>query len=378
MGWNGGDVAGCFWDTGRTTVQMQDIQTYLAAGWDFAGEIQNGTHEVWQMPQGGGYPVLAILSGYTPVQLQGQGTPEDPYLISNALDLGAMIHYNLNAHYRLAASIDLTGIRWGRAVVPQFGGGFDGNHLTISHLAITGDWYLGLFGRLASTAEVKDLGLVDANIVGSGDFVGSLAGLSEGNVTGCTSTGTVIGHRSVGGLVGTSRGILDTCGTVAAVTGTDLVGGLVGENDAGQVIRCTSAGTVQGVRYVGGLVGTSRDVTQCYSTAAVVGTGLDVAGLVGWNAGTVTQCYSTGAVTGGPLNHGGLVVGNTGRSVSGSFWDTQTSGQAHSDGGTGKTTAQMQTAGTFLDAGWDFNDVWTICGGRDYPRLRWEASDCSD
>ena len=64
-----------------------------------------------------------------------------------------------------------------------------------------------------------------------------------------------------------------------------------------------------------------------------------------------------------------------------SFWDMQTSGQSWSDGGTGKTTAEMQTAKTFLDAGWDFvgetangtEDLWWILEGKDYPRLWWEA-----
>ena len=45
--------------------------------------------------------------------------------------------------------------------------------------------------------------------------------------------------------------------------------------------------------------------------------------------------------------------------------------------------AEMQTASTFLEAGWDFvdetengtEDIWWILEGRDYPRLWWEASD---
>jgi hypothetical protein len=65
------------------------------------------------------------------------------------------------------------------------------------------------------------------------------------------------------------------------------------------------------------------------------------------------------------------------------FWDTQTSGQDTSVGGLGKTTPEMQTASTFLEAGWDFvdetdngtEDIWTICEGVDYPRLAWEP-DC--
>ncbi len=45
-----------------------------------------------------------------------------------------------------------------------------------------------------------------------------------------------------------------------------------------------------------------------------------------------------------------------------------------------ETTDKMQTAGTFLDAGWDFvnevdngtEDIWWIFEGQDYPRLWWE------
>jgi len=68
--------------------------------------------------------------------------------------------------------------------------------------------------------------------------------------------------------------------------------------------------------------------------------------------------------------------------VTASLWDIQTSSQTRSDGGgTGKTTAEMQTAKTFLDAGWDFvgetingtDDIWWILEGQDYPRLWWEA-----
>ena len=54
-----------------------------------------------------------------------------------------------------------------------------------------------------------------------------------------------------------------------------------------------------------------------------------------------------------------------------------------SAGGTGLTTGEMQTAKTFLDAGWDFmhettngtEDIWWIREGRDYPRLWWEGTE---
>jgi len=63
------------------------------------------------------------------------------------------------------------------------------------------------------------------------------------------------------------------------------------------------------------------------------------------------------------------------------FWNIETSRQTKSCGGTGKTTAEMQTARTFLSAGWDFvgetvngtKDIWWINEGKDYPRLWWET-----
>jgi len=77
---------------------------------------------------------------------------------------------------------------------------------------------------------------------------------------------------------------------------------------------------------------------------------------------------------------GGL-VGIDGGSVDSSFWDIQSSGWTTSAGGAGKATAEMQTAKTFLDAGWDFvgetangtEDIWWIDEGKDYPRLWWES-----
>jgi hypothetical protein len=411
-----GVVSACFWDIqtsgqnksaggkGKTTTEMQTASTFLEAGWDFIGEVQRGTHEVWQMPEGGGYPVLAALSGYTPRQLEGTGTAEDPYLISNELELGAMIYCNPHAHYRLAASIDLASIHWSTAVIPWFAGTFDGNGLTISNLTVAGGEYLGLFGQLEPGAEVKDLAVVDVNIAGSGYYVGGLAGYnSKGSINRCYGTGVVVsGSRYVGGLVGYNRrGAVSACYSTGAVGGNENVGGLVGSNGSfgilgASVIQCYSTSSVSGEERVGGLVGNNcGDVTQCYSTGVVSGESR-VGGLVGYSSGVIDNCYSLASANGdncvgGLAGHSngrvsnsystGIVVGNdhfggllgySGGSVTGCFWDTRTSGQATSAGGTGKTTCDLQMAGTFL--GWGCSPaVWTIDEGVDYPRIAWEG-----
>jgi hypothetical protein len=55
-------ASGCLTSAGgapMTTAQMQDPSIYTAAGWDFVGEKQNGTEEVWCMSGSTGYPRLA-------------------------------------------------------------------------------------------------------------------------------------------------------------------------------------------------------------------------------------------------------------------------------------------------------------------------------
>jgi hypothetical protein len=391
----------------------------------------------------------------------GTGGPNDPYQIATAADMIALgeTPEDYDKHFILTADIDLDPNLSGRKVFDKaviaadsgtgesdfqeaaFTGVFDGSGHTIAHVTIEGDgMFLGLFGRLGSGAEVKELGLVGGKMTGSGIHAGGLVGHNRGSLTRCHSAGAVSGWYSVGGLVGMNDGFLTQCHSTGAVSGGGDVGGLVGLNYSGPVTRCHSTGAVSGTHLnVGGLIGGNWRgiVTGCYSTGAVNGgQSPTVGGLVGWNGGTVSQCYSTGAVSqislfwvvGGLLGCnegevidsystgavsgkswvGGLVgynsygtvtrcynagaVSGTGKFVGGlvakdlsgtltaSFWDTKTAGQTVSAGGTGKTTAQMQTAKTLLDAGWDFvgetvngtEDIWWILDGKDYPRLWWE------
>ncbi len=106
----------------------------------------------------------------------------------------------------------------------------------------------------------------------------------------------------------------------------------------------------------------------------VFGDGIGING-----SGSIAASYSTGMVSGN--EYVGGLVGGFGGPVYNSFWDVETSGQWFSAGGTGRTTVEMQTANTFLEAGWDFvdetangtEDIWWILEGQDYPRLWWET-----
>jgi hypothetical protein len=424
-----GSVSSCFWDVeatgatwsdagrGLTTAEMQDVRTFLKEGWDWVGESENGISEVWWMAEGGGYPVLAAFEGFIPPQLAGSGTPESPYLVSNASELAAVVHYDPDANYRLTKSIDLSGMCWASSVIPWFSGEFDGDGFVVSHLTIKGEGSSGLFGQLEFGAKVSDLGVVDANVTSSGDRTGGLAGWSfGGDLIGCRVSGSVRGERYVGGLIGWTDGDLDGCRSTAEVHGKEAVGGLLGFGRGGHVTQSFSSGLVEGASGVGGLVGraegylmwscseadvrgeervgglvgvcTDAHLTQCYSRGEAQASRY-VGGLIGLKGGwsQVTRCYSSGLVTGDDAV-GGL-VGFDGSAEPGSsqcFWDIETSGQTTSAGGAGGTTIEMQIAGTYLDAGWDFageaangtEDIWWIDEGRDYPRLWWEVEEKDD
>ena len=381
-----GRTTACFWDIessgtaksgkgiGETTAQMQDIATFLAFGWDFVDETTNGTCDFWESSPGG-YPQLLYCGGEGPVMPQGQGTPEEPYLIRDGRDLGTM-WFKPSAHYRLEASVDLSGITWSTAVVPLFEGSFDGGGHAISNLRIRGRAYLGLFGKSEPKATISNLRLEAVDIEGTDQYVAGLVGYNRGGIAGVGSTGSVTGNHSIiGGLAGYNGDSITGCYSTCAVVGTNEYGdGSTGSNDDPGRPPGFGPGSA-----VGGLVGLNYgSIAMSYSNGPVSGTGGAIGGLVGndhW--GRIAASYSSGAVRGG-MAVGGLVGVEYANVTRSSFWDITASGRAKSVCGTGKTTAEMQTAATFIDAGWDFESVWTICEGRDYPRLQWENVDCGD
>jgi len=446
-----GWVGQSFWDTqtstqatcngmsvdcvGKNTAEMQTASTFLEAGWDFVDEIENGTDDVWKIVEGLTYPLLSW-------QKYGGGTgdPNDPYLIYTAEHLNKLgaDPNDYDKCFKLMADIDLLGYSYHRALIAPdtndieywfqgtpFSGIFDGNDHIISHLTISGEDFLGLFGYLDYRARIYGLGIEAVDVNGL-HYVGGLVGLSEGFITasystgtvkGCTDVGGLVGHKSVGyilfshssgtvtgdshvgGLVGEAYGDGFIMGTHSnsIVTGNDTIGGLVGYNTV-DVTQCYSAGQVIGKNKVGGLVGINLSdsllavryegtIINSYSMSLVDGES-EVGGLVGRNENIIVSCYSVGKVSGNE-NTGGLVGYKGGGfripegSSTASYWDLLTTGQSSSDGGTGKTTTEMQTAATFLEAGWDFVDeiengtegIWWILEGQDYPRLWWQLSE---
>ena len=224
----------------------------------------------------------------------------------------------------------------------SYTGNFNGNGNTINNLFInrSAAAYQGLFRGFGGSARIEQLGITNANVSG-GNWVGILAGFN-----------------------GTSTAAIVACYTTGKVAGGDRVGGLVGYNSRGTI-------------------------SSSYSTAYVSGR-TRVGGLVGYRGGdAITDTYSTGRVvrsSGTDTRFGGLIgaaVPQSANNVSNSYWDTSTSGQTTSAGGTGKTTRQLQTPTgyTGIYANWNTNldgvtgndNPWTFGNKMQYPMLDYKG-----
>jgi hypothetical protein len=327
------------------------------------------------------------------------------YILMNDLDSSTA------GYEELASSTANDGKGWQPiAVNNTFVGSFDGQGYEIGDLFINrpDESQVGLFGVVETGGVIENLAILNGDVTGyqsvgslvgynrgsvrdsdagnsvTGDLdVGGLVGVNGGTVSNSYSEGSPAGRDNVGGLVGRNEGTVSNSYSAGTVNGNDFVGGLVGKND-GTVSNSYCTGTAEGSDFVGDLVGVnSGTVSNSYAGGTVYGSSF-VGGLLGRNEGVVSKCYSTGNVTGDD-HTGGLVGQNLYGVISNSFWDTQTSGQGISDGGSGNTTAEMQDAATFIDAGWNIAAVddpgeadpthtWSIVDTVTYPFLSWQSA----
>ncbi|MCI3879889.1 GLUG motif-containing protein, partial [Acinetobacter higginsii] len=244
-------------------------------------------------------------------------------------------------------------------------------------------------GNIRSGMYINNNFHPELGIFGAGGLVGSLNldGVTH-NIDQSYATGNVSGKRSVGGLVGVTvvrsnsnqaQLYINNSFATGKVDGESAIGGLVGGNAANNLILGSYAsGEVKGKNEVGGLIGFNLGkIGNSYASNLVIGES-QVGGLIGYNIGTVENSYSNGAVTG--VNHVGGLIGEHslyGGEVTNSYWNTETSGQFTSAGGTGKTTAELQKILTF--SAWDIADAsdpnststWVIDEDNATPWLRY-------
>lgn len=279
----------------------------------------------------------------------GNGTETEPYIIATAAQLDEVRNFQ-SACFELSKDIDLSSYlnsnSSGWTPIMDFTGKFDGKKHTIKGLWI-------------SLSSIGNVGLF-ANIQGSSDnkraSVSNLfVNISKKGITGGSRVGGICGNASYGNI--------ENCMVTGDIIGADYVGGIVGYSSGySSISQCASSGNIMANSgSVGGILGyryNSCSIENCYSIANVKAEGSYYS--VAYGIGGYTEnCYFAGTISGDNTYPIGEYNTN-------SYYDsdkTKISGNLSA-----LTTKQMKQQASFQ--GWDFDKIWTILEGVDYPKLR--------
>ena len=239
----------------------------------------------------------------------GDGTEQNPYLITSAGDLEQIANDPL-AYYALANDIDMTDIAGSWNVIPTFGGHLDGRNYAIKNMYLSTDSdYCGLFGMLDAESSVKNLVFINPviDLRPKNYYTGVLAGMS---------------------IKATVDNIHIYNAKIIGAQNENTIGGVIGEANYYTTIKSCSANDIiinaPNACYVGGIAGDTRTTTNinaCYvgnlhSDNSSITAGNDVGGIAGETGQSceVTNC-KVDAVIKGKYNVGGLVGNSTSRGL---------------------------------------------------------------
>ncbi len=261
----------------------------------------------------------------------GEGTKENPYLVSTAGDLKTIAAkvtenlflatpantYNeevmaetnncLGEYYRLTNDLDLTGYNApiGKGGINEFRGNFDGDGHTISN-------YFSLFNGITRDAVVENLNVyaVIDNMYLTNS--GGITGMNRGVIKNCTFSGSVKAKGFIGGIAGNGTGSIIDCVNYGDIEVTNQsgsggadAGGILGYypgKESYRIVNCANFGDIKGTNNIGGIAGRLVYVTpivnkliNCYSAGTVTNTGtaVDVGAFAGKLGGgnNLINCY---------------------------------------------------------------------------------------
>lgn len=221
--------------------------------------------------------------------LSGSGTENDPYEISNVLELKNIESLDApGVYFKLMDDVDFATDMTAAPFVSSlfsispigFQGVFDGDGHVFYGLNVTGTisaTYLevapcGLFSRIESTGVVKNIGIIDPYVFNAGD-AGAIAGFNKGEIK--NSFVNISQPFDVG-----------ICGITA--------GGISGRNE-GSITNCYVAG----------------DCLNSLFYQVPVDFDMNIGGITGDNAGSISNCFANVDIE-VPKNAGGIACENTG------------------------------------------------------------------
>ncbi len=314
--------------------------------------------------------------------------------------------YPLNGDYELIANLDAdvapynTGAGWtpiGDWIVPlannAFSGTFDGKHHTISNLYIHEPTTnaTGLFGSLYN-ATIENLNLIDINYTtgnSPGQVFGGLVGYTSGNnslgeniyVTGqitinkTDSIGLVIaGMVGWCGSAGQSEWLKCGCKVDIICSGNGrsnifwIVGGFCAKPGHDKFVDCYCQGRIYHDTdptksiFASGMFGDvgwgtapDNEYTRCYSAMNIDMDASFTGGWVYWETDPVESTYTD--------NHWDKTIAPT-------LDDKYRDAPLDIIGVDSETTIAMYQQATYEN--WDFDTVWKIDEGNDYPTHQWQ------
>ncbi len=300
----------------------------------------------------------------------GDGSEASPYQIATAADLITLSRTSGDwaKHYIQTADIEFDAnealVDWDADGNPDgidtsgftpigngssnFTGSYDGDGHTISNLFIDIDGtssstYVGLFGYVNTSGELKSIALINVDISSSSSsansYAGGLAGYIRGNITNSYATGSVFSSSSsynsyAGGLAGRIHG--------------DIINGYA----TGSVSSFSSSSYRS---YAGGLAGyATGDITNSYATGSIFSSSYSsyAGGLAGYIRANITNSYATGRVfslSSSAASYAGGLAGITYFcKMKNSFYDTQTT-KMNSLGTQGNETTISNSQGLTTD-----------------------------
>lgn len=266
-----------------TVLRNYSVSNYVNSLIKFNDNVPLGEYNAYANIDGTLYNVFKININNYMEKIYGDGTIDNPYIITNPIQLD-MMRLDQFSYYKLGNDIDLTydtqnkeglfynnGLGWdpisystcsiGTSYVScssGFSGGFDGSDYHIIGLYINrpNEDIVGLF---KNTDNVNFAGLYFRNVI-----------LKDVNI---------VGKNYVGGLIGYAYGVnyertllFENISVTGQINGNDYVGGIIGYYNGGTGLKnylvedtkCTSrhclnnlfnSSTVNGNNYVGGIVG---------------------------------------------------------------------------------------------------------------------------
>lgn len=285
----------------------------------------------------------------------GNGTETEPYIIATAAQLDEVRNFP-SACFELSKDIDLSSYlnpnSSGWTPIENFTGIFDGKKHTIKGLwiSLSSIGNVGLFANIQGSSDNKRASVSNlfVNIskkgITGGSSVGGICGsLSYGNIENCMVTGDISGYQYVGGIVGRnndnyySSSIISQCASSGNIIATDdEVGGILGlKYGSCSIENCYSIANVKAEGSYPDTYGIGKGAEKCYFAGTIYSTNMD-------------KVY--------PIAY----------SYSNSYYDSEKTKISGKQGAL--TTKQMKQQASFQ--GWDFDNIWTIQEGVDYPKLR--------